>query len=225
MFQLPEEIDLVHQLRPSQGAGTEQDPAKLKTIVVTAKRLQSKPWFGFSLDEYASKYREIYNLGQILSCNYFVNFEPYNNNVTQNLPLFDDGLSGFLVTETNLPIIDAQFEEVKTGSFTTKHLDGVTIPDLQMNFHETKDGRIANSFRHWLGLMVNPDGTQNCPAYYQMRVTIGYFGRLHGLDDKPYQQSFLVAPSQSMIDGLAAASVSETLVIPGTFTIMRSYME
>lgn len=227
MFQLPEEVDVVHQLKAVEDSdvGTEENPNKMKKIVVTAKRMQKKPWFGFSAEEIAAKYDELYKMGQILSCNYFVNFEPYDNNATRNLALFDDDLSGFLVTETNLPLIDAQFEEVKTGSFTTKHLNGISSVDLQMNFHETSDGRIARSFLDWCGLMVNKDGTQNCPADYQMRIKVGYFGRVYGLDDQPFERSFLVAPSQAMIDGLAAASVSETLVVPGGFTVMRSYME
>lgn len=197
---------------------------KLPTIGVNVGGGTMKPWFGFSNEDWVAKYTELYALGQILSCNYFVTFEPYNNNATADLPLFHDGLSGFLVTETNLPLVDSVFEEVKVGIFMDSFLSGVNSPDIQMVFHETADARIMNSMMDWENMKFNGDGTINPPSSYAMRITIGVFSKTHGLDYKPFQRTFLAAPMQSEAN-FESTSSSETAKIPVTFKVLRPFME
>lgn len=185
----------------------------------------NKRYFGHRADDFKQLYQNLFELGQILNANYFVLFEAYNENGTQNLPILQDSLTGYLATETNLPLIQAEFEAVKIGPFQLNQLTGIAEPDLQLTLLETADGRICNSVLDWRDLMVNEDGTVNPPASYAMRVTVGLFSKDYGLDIKPVQRTFIVAPSQSSIDGLVATGISELTSVPLTFSVLRNFME
>lgn len=200
------------------GDAVQLDPIKLQAV-------QYKRYFGFGVEEFKPLYSELYELGQILNCNYFVKFEAYNNNATKNLAIVQEKSTRYLVTETNLPLLQAEFEQVKVGPFQMSHLTGMTEPDLQLNFLETADGRICNSMLDWRELMVNEDGTLNPPASYAMRLTVGLFSKDYGLDVKPVERTWLVAPSLASLDGLNANGVSEVAFIPVTLVVLRNFME
>ncbi len=197
--------------------------AKLETIHTQA--MSNKRWFGHGVAEFKQLYSDLYDLGQILSANFYVEFEPYDNNSTAHLPLFADNLSGFLVSESNLPILQAEFEPVKIATMQHNQITGITEPELQLNFIETKDGRIMNSIIDWRDLMINPDGTVNPSASFAMWVTIGVFSKDHGLDYKPFSRRFLVAPSMASVDSLTGQGVSEVLQVPLTLQPLRNFME
>lgn len=197
--------------------------AKMETIHTQA--MSNKRWFGHGVAEFKQLYSDLYDLGQILSANFYVEFEPYNNNDTAHLPLFADGLSGFLVSESNLPILQAEFEPVKIATMQHNQITAITEPELQLNFIETKDGRIMNSIIDWRDLMINPDGTVNPSASFAMWVTIGVFSKDHGLDYKPFSRRFLVAPSMASVDSLTGQGVSEVLQVPLTLQPIRNFME
>lgn len=185
----------------------------------------NKRYFGHTAEEFKQLYEDLYGLGQILSANYFVKFEAYRNNSTQNLPFMQDGLTPYLVTETNLPILQAEFETIKVATMQINHLTGISEPDLQMTILETADGRIINSLLDWRDLMVNDDGTVNPPASYAMRVTVGLFSKDFGLDYKPVERQYLVGPSLASLDALNANGVSELAQIPLTLSVLRNFME
>ena len=197
--------------------------AKLETIHTQA--MSNKRWFGHGVAEFKQLYSDLYDLGQILSANFYVEFEPYDNNSTAHLPLFADNLSGFLVSESNLPILQAEFEPVKIATMQHNQITGITEPELQLNFIETKDGRIMNSIIDWRDLMVNSDGTLNPSASFAMCVTVGVFSKDHGLDYKPFSRRFLVAPSMASVDSLTGQGVSEVLQVPLTLQPLRNFME
>lgn len=197
--------------------------AKLETIHTQA--MSNKRWFGYGVAEFKQLYSDLYDLGQILSANFYVEFEPYDNNSTAHLPLFADNLSGFLVSESNLPILQAEFEPVKIATMQHNQITGITEPELQLNFIETKDGRIMNSIIDWRDLMINPDGTVNPSASFAMWVTIGVFSKDHGLDYKPFSRRFLVAPSMASVDSLTGQGVSEVLQVPLSLQPIRNFME
>ena len=197
--------------------------AKLETIHTQA--MSNKRWFGHGVAEFKQLYSDLYDLGQILSANFYVEFEPYDNNSTAHLPLFADNLSGFLVSESNLPILQAEFEPVKIATMQHNQITAITEPEIQLNFIETKDGRIMNSIIDWRDLMINPDGTVNPSASFAMWVTIGVFSKDHGLDYKPFSRRFLVAPSMASVDSLTGQGVSEVLQVPLTLQPLRNFME
>ncbi|MCO8088248.1 hypothetical protein [Acinetobacter indicus] len=201
------------------------DMAKAKMNSITSQAMQNKPWFGYSAAEFQQQFSEIYGLGQLLNANYYVEFEPYEGNATAHLPLFVDGLSGFLVSQTNLPILQAEYDAVKVGTMQVNSLNGVSEPELQLNFIETADARIMNSILDWRDLMISPDGTQVEPSKYAMYITIGVFSRDFGLQYKPFSRRFLVGPTTSSKDDLAGTGVSEVAEIPVTFSILRNFME
>jgi hypothetical protein len=58
-----------------------------------------------------------------------------------------------------------------------------------------------------------------------MLLTVGIFHRQYGLDVKPISRTFLVAPSQAMIESLNANGVSEALIIPTSYVVLRDFME
>lgn len=184
-----------------------------------------KRHFGHAADEFQKMYADLHDMGQILNCNYFVKMQPYRNNATKNLAIVAEKNASYLVTETNLPIVQAEFEQVKAGPFQISHLTGITEPDLQLTFLETAKGWISNSMLNWRNLMVNPDGTVNPPASYAVRLTIGLFSKDLGLDYKPVQRTWIVAPNLASIDALNANGVSELTYVPGTFTVLRNFME
>ncbi|MDR6630380.1 hypothetical protein J2X86_002435 [Acinetobacter lwoffii] len=189
------------------------------------KQMRLKRHFGHAADEFQQLYVELHDLGQILNCNYFVKFQAYRNNATKGLPIVSQANCRYLVTETNLPIIQAEFEQVKAGPFQISHLTGMTEPDLQLTFLETAQAWICNSMLAWGQLMVNEDGTVNPPASYAVRMTVGLFSKDLGLDFKPVERTWIVAPNLASIDALSANGVSELAYVPATFTVLRNFME
>ncbi len=188
--------------------------------------LQQRPqvWHGHTVQDAKELYASLYDLRQILSSNYFVNFEAYENNATLNAPIFDDDLTGYLATETNLPILDAEFEAVQIGAFQENHLVGFNNTDIQMTFLETGGYRILNSMLHIKDLMVNSDGTINPPASYAMWLSVGVFSREYGLSNT-FDRRFLVAPTLASVEALTAEGVSEVMKVPVTWKVLRNFME
>jgi hypothetical protein len=71
-----------------------------------------------------------------------------------------------LATETNIPLIQANFEQIQVGGRQIQQLTNVTEADIQLNMLETGQGDIGNGLLDWVQLMVNDDGTVNPPASY-----------------------------------------------------------
>jgi hypothetical protein len=213
------EVRSVGQSQP-QVSPTPVD-AKLETITVQASG-SKKLWAGHSAAEAQQLYRELYDLGDIVSAHYFVEMNPYNDNDTKDLRFFDDQLTGYLATETNLSVIEADYEQVKVGAFYFNTLSGVQDPDIQLTLLETKDARILTSFMQWREMMVNNDGTLNPPASYAMEITVGLFSRELGLEDKPFDRTFLVAPTLASLDNLASNNF-ESLRVPVTLKVLRPF--
>lgn len=197
--------------------------AKMGTITSTATT--AKYWFGHTAEEYKQIQKDLYDLGQILTANYFVHFEAYENNGLTSNPIFNNPNIPYLATETNIPLIQANFEQIQVGGRQIQQLTNVTEADIQLNMLETGQGDIGNGLLDWVQLMVNDDGTVNPPASYACRLTVGIFHRQYGLDVKPISRTFLVAPSQAMIESLNANGVSEALIIPTSYVVLRDFME
>lgn len=194
--------------------------------VLTSTAMQNKRWFGHSSAEYKQIQADIYDLGQILTANFYVFFESYKNNNLASVPMVNNSKTYcYLATETNIPLINANFDTIQAGAVQINHFTGIVLQELQINMLETGEGIISNSLLTWLSLMINEDGSVNPPASYAGRVTVGVFSKDFGLDVKPIQRSFLVAPSASMIDSLNSMGVSEVLQIPMTLTVLRGFME
>lgn len=197
--------------------------AKMGTITSTATI--PKYWFGHTAEEYKQIQQEIYDLGQILTANFFVIFEPYEDNALSSNPIFNNQTIPYLATETNIPLVQANFEPIQVGGKQLQHLTGISEADLQLNMLETANGDISNGIVDWAKLMVNDDGTVNPPASYAGRITVGVFHRQFGLDVKPVSRTFLVAPSMSMLESLNANGVSEVLFVPMSLVVLRDFME
>lgn len=190
---------------------------------------KQKRWFGYTAGEFKEIQEELYSYGQLLTANFFIKFEPFKNADLNSIRVFSDKSLAFLATETNIPLFQANFEQVQAGAFQINRLTGVNLVELQINMLETARGYITESMLEWLGKMVNKDGTLNPPASYAGRVTIGVFDKDFGLakptEKNAIEQSFIVAPSTAMIDSLNANGVSEVLQIPITLTVLREFME
>jgi hypothetical protein len=197
--------------------------AEMQTIRITGNK--NKRWFGHTAEEFKQLQQDLYGLGSILAANYYVKFESYKKHNLSGLPILADNLTGYLATETNLPLMQANFDQVQFVTMQVNHLTGISEPELQLTLLETADGRISNSLLDWRDLMVNEDGTVNPPASYAGRITIGLFSKDFGLDMRPFERQFLIAPSLASIDSLSGMSVSEGLHIPVTFTVLRNFME
>nr|WP_314367415.1 hypothetical protein [uncultured Acinetobacter sp.] len=195
------------------------DMGRLDTISTRAN-LERQYWAGHTAADASQVFSSLYDLGDIVKAHYIVKFSPYNDNDTKNLPLFDDELSSYLVTETNLPVLMATYNEVQIGGYYYRSLQTMSEPDLQMTLLETKDARILNSMRLWRELAVNDDGTFNLPAHYAMEVSIGVFGRGNGREDTAFERTFIIGPNLAAIDDLASSEFS-SLEIPITMTPLR----
>ncbi|WP_151812472.1 hypothetical protein [Acinetobacter bereziniae] len=212
-------------VKSKQATGFVQNKGKMPTISVNDSH---KRWFGYTAEEYKQIQEEIYSLGQLLTANFFIKFESYKDGSLDDLLLFSDKMLSFLATETNIPLFQANFEQIQAGAFQINRLSGLSLLDLQINMIETANGDISKSLIDWLGKMVNKDGTINPPASYAGIVTIGIFSKDYGLSpvgQNPIEQSYIVAPSASMIDSLNSVGVSEALQIPMTLTVLREFME
>lgn len=195
--------------------------AKMDTIQVHASP-DKRFWGGLSAAEANQVLIELYNIGDIVKAHYVVNFAPYKGNETKSLPLFEDTLTTYLVTETNLPVISATYNEVQVGGFFYRSMQSIIEPDLQMTLLETKDARILNSMRLWRELADNGDGTFNPPASYALEVSIGLFTRDGGRLNTSFERKFLVGPNLAAIDDLAGREFSSAEV-PITMTPLRPH--
>lgn len=196
-----------------------------QTKQTAQKALANKRWFGYSAGEAQSRLKQIYNEGQLLSANYFIELSPYKNQQLKSLPMLGDTLTGLLCTEASIPVMNLSFEQVQLGMFQASRLAGSSLPEIQLTFLETGKGRIVNSLLQWCSMMVNKDGTLNAPASYAMYLKAGLFSKDFGLDVKPIQVSYLIAPSVANLDSLNSMSISEVLHVPASFQILRTFME
>ncbi|MBJ9425134.1 hypothetical protein [Acinetobacter seifertii] len=211
-----------NEVNASQGSVKKAKAVSAKMDTITTKAQSYQYWAGFNAAEAQQLYRELYDLGDIVTAHYFVLMKPHNENETKNLAFFTDNLTGYLVTETNLSVIEAEYEQVKAGAFYYNSLSGFQEPDLQLTFVETKDTRILNSFLQWRELMVNDDGSLNPPASYAMEITVGLFSREFGMSYKPFEKTYLVAPTLSAIDNLVSNNY-ESLRVPAALKVLRPY--
>lgn len=206
--------------KTAEEAKLEENARKLQQI--NDAHPEKRHWAGFTQAEASLKYSELYALGHFLKSNYYVKFAPYNDNLN-SLPLFFDELSTYLVTQTNIPIIDAEFEDNKVGAYYTAALSGMRVPDIQLIILETNDARILNSLMMIRDAIANPDGTFNPPASYALEITMGLFSKDYGYEMTSVEQNFLVAPTQASLDALNARGFSEILDIPITFKVLKPY--
>lgn len=212
-------FDEISIVKAAKNSAAQVARSQLETIHLTAST-EKKYWAGHSAAEISQIFSSIYDLGDIVKAHYVVQFAPYNNNQTKTLPLFDDSLTTYLVTETNLPVIAATYNEVQIAGYFYRALQTMTEPDLQMTLLETKDARILNSMRLWREMAVNDDGTFNPPSTYALEVSIGVFTRDNGRSDKPFERTFLVGPNLAAIDDLMASEI-RSLEVPVTLTPLR----
>lgn len=213
-------------VKANQATGFVESKGKMPTISVTAGT--PKRWFGYTAEEYQQIQEEIYSVGQLLTANFFIKFESYKDGALDDLLLFSDPTFAFLATETNIPLFQANFEQIQAGAFQINRLTGLSLIELQINMVETANGDISRSLIDWCRKMVNDDGTFNPPASYAGIITIGVFSKDYGLNpvgQNPIEQTYVIAPSASMIDSLNANGVSEVLQIPMTLTVLREFME
>lgn len=195
--------------------------AKMDTIEVNASP-DKRFWGGLSAAEANQVLLELYEIGDIVKAHYVVTFAPYNGNATKSLPIFEDTLTPFLVTETNLPVVSAAYNEVQVGGFFYRSLQSMIEPDLQMTLIETRSARILTSMLLWRELAENSDGTFNPPASYALECTIGLFTREGGRANTSFERKFLVGPNLAAIDDLAAREFSSA-EIPLTLTPLRPH--
>ncbi|AWL27155.1 hypothetical protein DJ533_00275 (plasmid) [Acinetobacter defluvii] len=187
----------------------------------TVEQVELRQWSGFSNAEAIIRYKELYSLGHFMKAHYWVKFAPYNDNLV-GLPLFADDLAGFLVTETSLPLLDAEFDENKVGAYYSNTFTGMREPDIQMTLLDTSDSRIINSLMQIRKAMINDDGTINPPATYAMEISIGLFSKKFGFQVTAAERNFIVAPTQSSLDGLTSKSF-EILDVPISFKVLKPY--
>lgn len=198
--------------------------SKLSTISTVA--MSHKRWFGFSVEECQQHYQQVYSLGQILNCSFYIQIEPFEDNGTASLPLFQDNLTGFLATESSLPVINIETEQMKIGTLMLNQPTGRTEPEIQMTLAETADARILTSLIDLADMIIAPDGTMAPMADYLIWMTIGVFDN-YGLQNGgiSFSRRFPVYPSVSSLDGLTGKGVSEILEVPVTWVVARNFME
>lgn len=189
--------------------------------------MQGNYWAGMSADELATIAKKLYEHGSLLSAQYMVKLEALNADSKvgklsrlQRLP--QEFM--FLAKSCNIPLIEAQSEQINTASYVLNHFnsDASTGSEIQITFLETEYSLIHDLIKDIKNITFPKDGTQNTPYEYLLRLTIGIFAR-HGRITVPISHSFVVALQSANID--LAADNFNPVEIPVTFSRMFSMMD
>jgi hypothetical protein len=179
-------------------------------------------WMGMSQQEGLSKYQELRKSGIQHKNLYFVRLIPYKDNMTKTLPLLDNPNMVWLATEISAPIIQLDTESKKAGHHTMNHVTGSQSPEVTVTFIENDENDLMNSLKKMRRFICKNDGTQALPSEYCFWLDFWLYGRKEGLAAPKSAERFLVFISQANLE--LAASESDALLIPVTFTQSRRFM-
>jgi len=179
-------------------------------------------WLGMGQEEGLLKYKELKSLGIQHKNLYYVRLLPYKDNMTKTLPLLDEPNMVWLATELSAPIIQLDTESKKVGHHTMNHVTGSQSPEVTLTFIESDENHIMRSLKQMRRFICKNDGTQALPSEYCFWLDFWLYGRKEGLAEPKSAERFLVFISQANLD--LAASESDALLIPITFTQSRRFM-
>lgn len=189
--------------------------------------MQGNYWAGMSADELTTIAKKLYEHGSLLSAQYIVNLEPLHEDskVAKTLSMeFLPSEFMFLAKSCNIPLIEAQSEQINAASYVLNHFnaDTSTGSEIQITFLETRMGQVSDLINDIKSVMFVEDGSQNPPYEYLLRLTISVFSS-HSRQYRPISKSMVVALQSANIE-LAADNFSP-VEIPVTFSRMFSMMD
>lgn len=188
---------------------------------------QNPPYkpFGLANMQQVSRYwQALYGRGHTLKCNYRVFLQPYGNNGTANLPIFNrvyvgNPLLGFLATDVEIPLLGANFEQKKMGVYNISSLSEFNHTDFSIRFLETRTQAFLRSLMMYKTLMVNDDGTVNPPANYALKLAVRLYGAGDLASDGVIVNELIVAMSLDSLQGLSSGDYAP-LDIPISFHVI-----
>lgn len=163
-------------------------------------------------------------VGHLRKSHYIVKFRPFWDNgqvaaltKANQLPLLDQSYMGWLVTSTDLSLIDAQTDSVQAGHYQHNHVTGNASNEITMTMLENKNGDVLKSADVIKNIMFAKDGTQAVPADYMFYVSIGLFD-WSNRKKVVFEKEQLVCLQSEKVD--LAAGNKEVLDVQMVFTKM-----
>lgn len=175
-------------------------------------------WGGMYSHEALMKLQELSAVGFLRKSHYVVTFRPFlADGPIGQLPIFQNEnlQAGWLVTSTDLSLVDAQSDSVQVGHYQHNYLTGNNSNEISITMLETKSADVMKSFQGIKDVMFNRDGTQGLPADYMFYVSVGVF-TMNDRDDVVFEKASLVMLQSAKID--LGASNRDVLDVPLTFT-------
>lgn len=144
-----------------------------------AKKL-STPWFGGDAKDAYARYRNLYDLGAILQCQYAVHvYDIFNiqDRADVVIPWFAGSFPmSWLATEVDLSLGSLETESYHAGAYQAAYVTGQTSSSIDVTFIETRNMDISKSYQACKNLATPKDGTVNEPKKYAFRLTLNVFG-------------------------------------------------
>ena len=185
---------------------------------------------GRSAPNAMSLYRNLKALGHLKKCHYAIKLEPYlrdgllakNEDILiLSDPFGDDNVLWLLVTQLDWPLLQADTENTKIGSFQSNRITGRQFSDLNLTILEAGQAAVLNSLEAISATIFNKDGTQNLPAQYAIKMT-AYLFDPNDFTVSLFKKEYLFALQAFNIE--TSASDKEPLEITTTWTQLGDFM-
>lgn len=167
---------------PLLSLGIQQSQQHLNTLV--NKQIHDKslfPWFGGTAAEAYARYRNLYDLGTILQCEYAVHvYDRYNiqGMSGQYIPWFDGKFPlSWLATEVDASLGSLETESYHAGAYQCAYVSGQTSGTIDVTFIETRNLDISKSYQLCRKLATPKGGVVNEPKKYAFEIIITVFGK------------------------------------------------
>lgn len=156
---------------------------------------------GLSAVDAGKKIKDLKGFGHLHKCHYVVSMMPYLGSSILKLTnmsnllaesLDDEKAVWYFVTQTNLPIMQADTDSVKAGSYLLNRVTGQQSPEIQMTFLDTDSGLILYAMQAAKDAKFLNNGLQRPPAQTAIWLRIGLFGRGSERSDVRFSRDFLV---------------------------------
>lgn len=181
-------------------------------------------WGGMYASEALQQIKQLQDIGvgHLRKSHYIVKFRPFWERgvaaqlaIQAKLPLLNNNLIGFLVTSTDISLLDAQTDSVQAGHYQHNYVTGNNSNEISMTLLETKNGDILKSAEIIKNIMFAPDGTQGVPADYMLYASIGLFDWCNR-SKVVFQKEWIVALQSAKTD--VSAGNREVMDVQMVFT-------
>lgn len=148
-------------------------------VSAQAQKMGEQPWFGGNAKQAYERYRNLYDLGAILQCEYAVHVHDiFNIQAGVRIPWFAGSFPmSWLATEVDLSLGSLDTESYHAGAYQAAYVTGQSSGTIDVTFIETRNMDISKSYQMCRKLACPKGGVVNEPKKYAFELILTVFGK------------------------------------------------